>query len=133
MRIYLSLGDIPELSNLSSAERRRMARACLRRAARTRQFWMRVVAPQLIFFTAMTVGLFYAAGRMPLGGFTLACIAVVTCSTLMGLLIQQIYTHLIVRHVRDLMPGHCACCGYNLKGNASGVCPECGTAVPVAP
>ena len=26
------------------------------------------------------------------------------------------------RHVRGL----CQACGYNLKGNASGVCPECG-------
>jgi hypothetical protein len=26
--------------------------------------------------------------------------------------------------------GRCAACGYNLTGNASGVCPECGTAVP---
>jgi hypothetical protein len=25
--------------------------------------------------------------------------------------------------------GHCAACGYNLVGNVSGVCPECGTAV----
>jgi hypothetical protein len=25
--------------------------------------------------------------------------------------------------------GHCHECGYNLTGNASGVCPECGTAV----
>ncbi len=25
-------------------------------------------------------------------------------------------------------PGHCFCCGYNLTGNASGTCPECGGA-----
>jgi hypothetical protein len=31
---------------------------------------------------------------------------------------------------RDLrvLPGHCGQCGYNLTGNASGVCPECGEA-----
>jgi hypothetical protein len=23
--------------------------------------------------------------------------------------------------------GHCSCCGYNLTGNISGICPECGT------
>ncbi len=27
-------------------------------------------------------------------------------------------------------PGHCNHCGYNLTGNVSGVCPECGTALP---
>ncbi len=26
--------------------------------------------------------------------------------------------------------GHCRSCGYNLTGNTSGVCPECGTRVP---
>ena len=26
-------------------------------------------------------------------------------------------------------PGHCQSCGYNLTGNVSGVCPECGAAV----
>ncbi len=29
--------------------------------------------------------------------------------------------------VQLLGPHHCAECGYDLKGNASGVCPECGT------
>jgi hypothetical protein len=27
-------------------------------------------------------------------------------------------------------PGHCPACGYNLTGNVSGVCPECGRAAP---
>lgn len=27
-------------------------------------------------------------------------------------------------------PGHCRKCGYNLAGNVSGRCPECGTGVP---
>jgi len=27
-------------------------------------------------------------------------------------------------------PGHCLGCGYNLTGNVSGVCPECGTPIP---
>jgi predicted amidophosphoribosyltransferase len=26
----------------------------------------------------------------------------------------------------------CASCGYNLTGNQSGICPECGTRVPYA-
>jgi hypothetical protein len=29
-------------------------------------------------------------------------------------------------------PAHCRKCGYNLAGNASGVCPECGTPIAVA-
>jgi hypothetical protein len=31
-----------------------------------------------------------------------------------------------VRRRRRRGPGHCARCGYNLTGNVSGVCPECG-------
>jgi hypothetical protein len=30
---------------------------------------------------------------------------------------------------RRYPPGHCQTCGYNLTGNVSGICPECGTAV----
>ncbi|HEY8751892.1 MAG TPA: hypothetical protein VIM11_28175 [Tepidisphaeraceae bacterium] len=34
------------------------------------------------------------------------------------------------RHVK---PGHCRSCGYDLRGNASGTCPECGTPVESKP
>jgi len=32
---------------------------------------------------------------------------------------------------RRIPPGHCPCCGYNLTGNTSGVCSECGTLLGV--
>ena len=31
---------------------------------------------------------------------------------------------------KNLEDQHCSNCGYNLTGNTSGVCPECGTPVP---
>jgi hypothetical protein len=31
---------------------------------------------------------------------------------------------------RVAVPGCCRCCGYDLTGNVSGVCPECGTPIP---
>ena len=35
---------------------------------------------------------------------------------------------IISRKLPDLqVPGHCPTCGYNLTGNTSGVCPECGS------
>jgi hypothetical protein len=34
---------------------------------------------------------------------------------------------------RRIPPGHCQSCGYNLRGNVSGVCPECGTPVNCTP
>lgn len=33
---------------------------------------------------------------------------------------------------RRPLPGHCGSCNYDLTGNTSGVCPECGAAVPPA-
>ncbi len=33
------------------------------------------------------------------------------------------------RDHRRRPPGHCRICGYNLTGNVSGVCPECGTSI----
>lgn len=34
---------------------------------------------------------------------------------------------------RRFRSGHCQRCGYNLTGNVSGTCPECGTPTPGAP
>ncbi|MCO6438475.1 MAG: hypothetical protein J5J06_15400 [Phycisphaerae bacterium] len=31
---------------------------------------------------------------------------------------------------RRIPPGHCRKCRYDLTGNTSGVCPECGTPIP---
>ena len=60
-----------------------------------------------------------------------------TCVALPGLMVAMIGAVVsivslitgIVRFVRTprIKPGHCQC-GYNLTGNTSGVCPECGTA-----
>ena len=33
-------------------------------------------------------------------------------------------------HDRRIPPGHCKKCGYNLTGNVSGICPECGRVIP---
>ena len=41
---------------------------------------------------------------------------------IVGLVLQRRY--------RKLMSKHCSLCGYDLTGNVSGVCPECGEAVP---
>lgn len=39
----------------------------------------------------------------------------------------------IARRLSARREGHCRACGYNLTGNVSGVCPECGMAVHVQP
>lgn len=34
---------------------------------------------------------------------------------------------------RQIPPGHCQSCGYDLTGNESGICPECGSRLGVRP
>ena len=47
------------------------------------------------------------------------------------LLIVAVPTAIVWRRDRRRMsPGHCPTCHYNLTGNTSGICPECGTANP---
>ena len=48
-----------------------------------------------------------------------------TCSVATVLLAAYLYR----KRFRPLTEGLCACCSYNLRGNISGVCPECGTAI----
>ena len=46
-------------------------------------------------------------------------------------LAASVWAGLAYRRQRDrARPGHCKACGYDLKGNVSGVCPECGTTIP---
>lgn len=37
--------------------------------------------------------------------------------------------YLLYRDFRAIRPGHCRQCGYNLTGNSSGICPECGAKI----
>ena len=39
-------------------------------------------------------------------------------------------TGLLWHRVRRVLFDHCQQCGYNLTGNTSGICPECGTPIP---
>jgi len=56
-----------------------------------------------------------------------------------GVLVMPLWICLVITAVptgflwwrdrRRIPPGHCQRCGYNLTGNVSGVCPECGEVV----
>ena len=45
------------------------------------------------------------------------------------LLVGPLTVRALLRARRGPLPGHCRKCGYDLRGNISGKCPECGTAV----
>ncbi len=78
------------------------------------------ILPELKWFLAgaCTVGLFVVPGAGLLWVFGGAAALALGSVALLRL-----------RHYR---PGHCPHCKYNLKGNESGMCPECGTEVPAA-
>jgi len=46
-----------------------------------------------------------------------------------AILVLAVASALLWRRDRRIRPGHCLKCGYDLTGNVSGVCPECGTAI----
>ena len=48
------------------------------------------------------------------------------CPFLGGILGYIVARRIDRRHRKRLAEGHCCHCGYNLTGNVSGVCPECG-------
>ena len=50
-----------------------------------------------------------------------------------GVAVITANAHAARRHLQDITAGHrCRHCYYNLTGNVSGICPECGTAVACA-
>ena len=51
------------------------------------------------------------------------------CPMWMFLLAALIPTMLAWRRLRRPLPGHCRKCGYNLTGNVTGRCSECGTEI----
>jgi hypothetical protein len=69
-------------------------------------------------------------GHMDIQGFRSRWIAVPLFLPLLATALSSTFLWWLDR--RRVPPGHCSC-GYNLTGNVSGVCPECGTAVAVAP
>jgi len=91
-------------------------------------FWRAVIAVVVSFlvWTAINLVLVWslsvsAFGNMPLQiGFSVARYA--TPLIIFGLLTRWWAPERIP-------PGHCQTCGYNLTGNVSGVCPECGEKV----
>ncbi len=64
---------------------------------------------------------FALVGRMRAGGFTLPLFYPFLAVAVPTLLVWRYWP-------AAPKPGHCRC-GYNLKGNTSGVCPECGIEV----
>lgn len=67
-------------------------------------------------------------------GLSPALLGALALTTWLGLcwFLSRMFDHLVIRpHVRHLVPHLCPRCSYDLTGNVSRVCPECGA--PVGP
>jgi hypothetical protein len=68
-----------------------------------------------IYFIVMTVGVWHEGRAYAIIG------ALFATMILLGVTVQW-------RRRRRFKPGLCNCCAYDVSGNTTGVCPECGTA-----
>ena len=126
MKLYFWSGDIPELSRFPASQRRRVILRCLWKALRRPRFWMFHVLPfcALLFGGAAAFLWFFLDASWPV--FFIASVALILFHVGVSVIAQLIFHRLMLPLVREELPGLCSTCGYNLTGNTSGVCPECG-------
>lgn len=58
-----------------------------------------------------------------------AAVFLTCCGGIVGLIIRGCWTLVFGKPTGKDQPGHCSYCGYDLTGNVSGRCPECGAEV----
>jgi hypothetical protein len=91
---------------------------------RTRiRFWLPLpIALYMMLSLPLVVA---GAGRY--GGGPMVVVAIFE----LGLILNVIYRFRRKRELQRRLNGLCQQCGYCLNGNVSGICPECGTKIPV--
>lgn len=86
--------------------------------------WLRKHVPNMVEHTPLHYG-YFSAVHMP-GGSHLLSVPI----WLLLLVVVIPSTALWWLDRRRILPGHCGKCAYDLTGNVTGRCPECGEAVP---
>jgi len=80
-----------------------------------------------------TTGLEYGSSASPeTKGLGTIFIGLPLCALGLLVLITGVVHAAMYRSKTSQLPGHCRRCGYNLTGNVSGRCPECGTEIDLA-
>jgi len=124
VRWYWSAYSFPELAPFSRDQRIQLVMRCkpkLYRRHRLLQIFSMLLS--FSFFLFACFGPNYLRARvswmciMGLGGAIL--------------LTHQLELHQLHNLIKTVLPGHCGGCGYDLSGNTSGACPECGTSTLV--
>jgi|GEM_PF-4950252 len=123
MQLYWTAYSLPELAEFSDEEKRRIVRQCLRgRSSR----WP---APAVLGAFMLVTWFADGALRSHLPHVRTHYIWLV----ILWALLRQIHVHQIRAKLPRSLPGHCPNCGYDLRGNPSHLCPECGKDPTVPP
>jgi hypothetical protein len=138
MKIYWTQHSIPELAEIPRKERGQIVRAAASgKLGRSPMFWVGI----LVMVLGMIVASFGAIAVSRLGFFpgatpgqsisyiVLACMLAQPLTLLAVIVGNQFIFRALLPHVRAHLKTYCPACGYNLTGNLSGTCPECGQAV----
>ncbi|HEX8910990.1 MAG TPA: hypothetical protein VF796_01425 [Humisphaera sp.] len=123
MKLYLGYRSVPELDAFPPDERKRVWDECLWKAFRRHpSTWpCHLAAPAVIASIPLWAGA-YSGTVSILPGVLVGGLAVF----IVTVAAHQWPARLAIHYVRRRLPGRCSGCGYDLTGNESGVCPECG-------
>lgn len=114
--------SFPELASLSPTEQDRVWKRCCARAARHRVKWLMFPLMFALFVSGSLLHRYAGAGWP-------AWVRIAFPSSVAAV-VGAGYAVFLIRTARRYLPaelpGHCRGCGYDLAGNVSGVCPECG-------
>ena len=113
---------MPELAGPSDAEKRRIVAQCYRKLLWTWPFFAWVA----VLFTPMW------AGPLVFKNFPFYRMSEVWVIS-MCVAIHQFEIYQFRAMLPTALPGHCPNCGYDLRGNLSRLCPECGKDPTVPP
>lgn len=120
-----SYRSFPEFADTDPGVRDRVWKRCLARANRDPRAWLvlagfAATAPAALAARELCVQLGVGDDG------SLAAVAATGLAAAWALV--RAYAGVARGYVRAELPGVCRGCGYDLTGNASGTCPECGTA-----
>ena len=126
MRWHWSYKSLPELAGLPDADKERVWERGSRRAARRPAVWLAAAAQAAVVLVGSQLVAPMLKAGLP-AWLTVAAVAVVGGVAALGLV--QTVLHTARPYLLRELPGRCRGCGYDMTGNTSGACPECGRAV----
>jgi hypothetical protein len=114
----------PELEALPEEQRPRVLRECISESTWSRRGWLSFLLSSL----GGGCGAFLAVMIAGLGGGMLWLIVIVAGvgGAFGGALSERVMKPEVRRRINARLGRCCGSCGYDLTGNVSGVCPECG-------